>query len=188
MVVAGQGPPERGVYLIRFSGLRLFNRAARLRTGPLVQRLFGIDNPNDDFAVHQYGRCGIPSLSQIVTAVTNHEIGASSSHYSQGAAQMAQDNPGLVAEPVVGLPGTNPVTMANSVFNSLTPKFNAVIAAAAPEPPSNLPAGINYPNPSYLPCVHHDMSKKEVKRDFESDCLSDAPRQCWPTDCVCRSN
>ncbi len=105
----------------------------------------GIDNPNDDFAQHQYGACGIPSLSDIVNAVLAHENGAQNSHYAEASAQLASGNPGTSAEQSIGAPGTDPQTLANSVTGSVQQEFAAIASAAAAEPPTNLPGGINYP-------------------------------------------
>lgn len=105
----------------------------------------GLVTPSDPFYQHQYGNCGIPSVQQIVTAVTNHEAGASSSHWSEMAAQMAASNPGPVAEKEVGLPGTTPQALNGQASKDLTPYFAAVANAGIPEPPTNLPPNINFP-------------------------------------------
>ncbi len=108
----------------------------------------GITNSSDPFYQHQFGACGIPTAAQIASAVTAHEAGAQNSHWAEGVSKFASANPGPVAEEQIGPPGTNPTTFANNLAatgGQLDSMFQAVVSAISVEPPTNLPANINYP-------------------------------------------
>ncbi len=106
----------------------------------------GLTNPQDPFYTHQYGRCGIPSVSQIVSAVQTHEYAGNPSHYSEIAAALSSNNPGVTAEAVVALTSD----IRNVATQKIQPVYDAAVHAGDVEPPTNLPPNINIP--PYQPC------------------------------------
>ena len=107
----------------------------------------GLTNPNDPFYTHQYGNCGIPSVSQIVAAVQAHEYASTPSHYSEISVALAGNNPGPVAEQVVANPLQN---IGNNLAQAVDPVYQSALNAGKVEPPTNLPSNIN--NPPYVTC------------------------------------
>jgi hypothetical protein len=100
----------------------------------------GLTNPTDPFYQHQ-GNC-FPTVQQIIDAVRAHEIGLPGpSHYSQLVAFLPSNNPATAAEAVVAAAGS----LSQAADNAILPVYQAAQGAAAfPEPPTNLPANINY--------------------------------------------
>jgi hypothetical protein len=97
----------------------------------------GLTNANDPFYLHQ-GNC-FPSVSTIVAAVKAHEVGLPGpSHYSQAKDSLARNNPGTAAEVIVA-------TNTNRIDDPIQAAYQAAVTAAGVEPPTNLPANINYP-------------------------------------------
>ena len=104
----------------------------------------GLTDSSDPFYVHQYGKCGFPSVAQIVSAVQTHEYSGNPSHYSEVAVALAGNNPGTVAEASIAVPGTTQDSFETTLKGNVEGAYNAAAQAGVPEPPTNLPANINY--------------------------------------------
>ena len=75
-----------------------------------------------------------------MAVIQAHEVGVPGpSHYSEGQAELASNNPGTVAERTV-------VKDQGLIKPAIDAAYNAVVAAMAPEPPLNLGVlKINFP-------------------------------------------
>ena len=126
------------------------NTGYRYVTGITVSSVYvyelnpGLTNTTDGFYVHQYGKCGFPSVADIVTGVQNHGYAATPSHYSKIAAALSASNPGVAVEGVVA--PSQAGSIDDMAKGAATPAYQAAVnaGAAGGEPPTYLPSNINY--------------------------------------------
>lgn len=98
----------------------------------------GLTNNNDPFYQHQGPQGGScwATIPGITSAVQAHEIGATSSHYSEVKAALTSENPGVIANSIVG--------SSQQVLDGVRAAYTNAINAGKAEPPTNLPTNINY--------------------------------------------
>jgi|GEM_PF-3301323 len=108
-----------------------------------------LTNSSDPFYQAQYGRCGFPSVAQIVIGVQGHEYAYTPSHYSEIASALASNNPGKAAEAIVAIPTTTQNQFLANIQSIVNGIYGSAETAGQVQPPTYLPSGINFP--AYLP-------------------------------------
>lgn len=98
----------------------------------------GLTNTSDPFYQHQGPQGGScwATIAQITSAVQTHEVGTTQSHYSEVKAAWASENPATVANTIVG--------SSQYVFGQVAAAYSNAFSAGTVEPPTDLPANINY--------------------------------------------
>lgn len=85
-----------------------------------------------------------------MTAIQAHEYSATPSHYSEAAAALGANNPGVAAERVIATP-SQAGSIQQMVDSAAQAAYQAAFNAGKTEPPTNLPSNINYPPYQPLP-------------------------------------
>lgn len=103
--------PNQGFHY--FASQPTFNQPYRYEVNP------DLENPQSDFAQHQYGACGVISRANLENNVVQHESSGQAgvrSHYNQYKAALTRQDqdPGIYAESRVARPQDNPQTFAEN--------------------------------------------------------------------------